>query len=204
MSIVRESYFSTKLNPEEHENLEDITIVWFDKTVDQSDDCIQFQSRIRHVINYLVVFDDCTAFDGEYLVSTVHHVSEINSIYVFCFEKIRHKEWTKNYAKIRGMYDNKDELLKTLTEDARICLFEILPMRALGIKAMQKTLKELNEEGGLFIWSHFLIHILCNMQHDNSAKNDLLDLSRQQYIDNNEELIKISDFEENYTTDKAI
>ncbi|CAF1167283.1 unnamed protein product, partial [Rotaria sordida] len=115
----------------------------------------------------------------------------------------RHEEWTKNYDKIRGIYDNKDELLRILTENARVCLLEILPMRALGIKAMQNIIKELNE-GGLFIWSHFLIYILCNMQHDDSAKKDLLDMSRQQYIGNNEELSKIADFEANYTADKAI
>jgi hypothetical protein len=182
MSIVRESYFSERLNPEEHENLEDITIVWFDRSVEQSNDCIDFQSRIRHIINYLVVFNDCTAckdyllsieqekiflivsgIDGESLVTLVHHLSKINSIYIFCFEKNRHEEWPKNYSKIRGVYENKDELLKILKHDALNCSLEILPMRALGIKAMQKTIKELNEEGGSFIWSHFLIHILRNM-----------------------------------------
>ncbi len=128
MSIVRESYFSEKLNPEEHENLEDITIVWFDRSVKQSKDCIDFQSRIRHIINNVIIFDDCIACkdnllsieqekiflivsenDGESLITSVHHLSKINSIYVFCFEKIRHKEWSKNYSKIRGVYENKDD-----------------------------------------------------------------------------------------------
>ncbi|CAF3939960.1 unnamed protein product [Rotaria sp. Silwood1] len=145
MSFVRESYFSEQLDPKEYENLEDLTIVWFDKTVNQSDDCIQFQSRLRHIINYLVVFDDFTECEnylllveqekiflivsgtnGESLISKIHHLSKINSIYVFCFK------------------------------------------------------------------------------HDDSAKKNLLDISRQQYIGNNEELSKIADFEANYTADKAI
>ncbi len=68
MPIVCESYFSERLNPEEHENLEDITIVWFDRSVKQSDDCIDFQSRICHIINYLVDFNDCTECK-DYLLS---------------------------------------------------------------------------------------------------------------------------------------
>lgn len=223
MSIVRECYFSEKLNPEEHKNLEDLTIVWFDRNTEEVDDCKDFQFRLREVINYVVIFNDyilckdyllsleqekvfliVSGINGESLVNLIHHLSKLNSIYIFCFEKIRHEEWSKKYPKIRGVYENKDELLKILKNDASICLSEILPMRALGIKAIQKSLKELNEEGGSFVWSHFLIYILRSMENDNNAKNELIDLSRQQYIGNEKELNKILDFENNYTSDKAI
>ncbi|CAF1371163.1 unnamed protein product [Rotaria sp. Silwood1] len=101
------------------------------------------------------IFLIISGIDGDRLVDTIHHLPTINSIYIFCFEKQLHEQWVKNYKRICGVYDNKDELLKVLKEDIRRCLFKILPIRALDCRAMQKSIKELNEDGGLFIWSHF-------------------------------------------------
>ncbi|CAF3234448.1 unnamed protein product [Rotaria sp. Silwood2] len=80
----------------------------------------------------------------------------------------------------------------------------MLPIRALDFRAMQKSIKELNEDGGLFIWSHFLMHILCNMKHGKRAKKDMLHFARQHYINNKRELAKINEFRKIYTIDKAI
>lgn len=77
-------------------------------------------------------------------------------------------------------------------------------MHILSAKALQKSLKELNEEGGSFIWSNSLIYILCKMKYDESAQKEFINLSRKQYTNDQTELEKILDFENKYSSENAI
>ena len=79
-----------------------------------------YKKRLRATINYLKTFHDANECEnhirtvpdgdrmllivsgglGQIIVPRVHTLRQILSIYVFCFDKKKHEEWTKHYTKV--------------------------------------------------------------------------------------------------------
>ena len=102
------------------ENLESLSLIWLDAEVNNSKDNIDVQKRLRSVINYLKTFQDIIECEeyirsvpdgdrlllivsgglGQELVPRIHKLRQILSIYVFCFDRKKHEEWTNKYCKV--------------------------------------------------------------------------------------------------------
>ncbi|CAF1592262.1 unnamed protein product, partial [Didymodactylos carnosus] len=222
---IRESYFSSVTDMNRYENLEDITIIWLDSQMNESLDCFDTQLRLRHIINYLLTFDNIDAcvdyiqsyvqdeklffivsgIDGELIIPKIHFLPKISSIYVFCADKARHEQWIKLYSKIRGIFIEKDSLFKKLTSDVTFCLNNLLPISVLGrSNIIQKSIRDLTSEGATFMWFQLLIEILTHMEYSKSEKRELLQICQVQYRHNDAENKKIVEFETTYSANQAV
>ncbi|CAF1539434.1 unnamed protein product, partial [Rotaria sordida] len=103
-----------------HDNLEIFSLIWLDASVNTSKENIKAQSDLRAIINYLKTFDNvvkcekyirkCDESDrimlivsgglGREIVPRIYKFRQVSSIYVYCMNKKKNKEWAGQYPKI--------------------------------------------------------------------------------------------------------
>ena len=107
-------------------------ICWYDPN--HSNDCIRFQKAFEKVdvirgfsIDSIVNFFNnhsnadefiliCPGKNGKQLIPKIHDNKSINSIIIFCWNPDYHKDWAKNFIKIRGIIKTENELFNLLKE----------------------------------------------------------------------------------------
>ena len=102
------------------ENLESLSLIWLDAEVNVSKENIDAQKRLRSTINYLKTFhdaDECENYIrlmppgdrmlfivsgrlGQEIVPRVHKLRQILAIYIFCGDKPKHEQWSREYTKV--------------------------------------------------------------------------------------------------------
>ncbi|CAF4620048.1 unnamed protein product, partial [Rotaria sp. Silwood2] len=210
---------------DQQENLEDISLVWLDANVFVKDDnYLDIQIRLRSIINHLRLFSNigkCLNYIqsvdtekiflivsgsmGELIVPTIFQSQCVISIYIFCNNKVKHEQWTNNYPKVHGVFNNKDLLLAKLFEDVQSYSNDLVPISFLSPDAYQKSIRNLSKENASFMWHQLLVKTLIGIsQTDDTAKKELLYMCRLQYKDNDTEMKKINEFKDNYNINDAI
>jgi plasmid stabilization system protein ParE len=101
-------------------NLETFGLLWLDAQVNTSKENQQAQKELRQIINHLKIFDDldqCQQYIlslssqdrlilivsgrlGQQIVPQIHHLRQLSSIYVYCFDKTTNEKWTKHFIKV--------------------------------------------------------------------------------------------------------
>ncbi|CAF1085058.1 unnamed protein product [Didymodactylos carnosus] len=207
----------------EQENLEDISLVWLDSNIHDPNDNIDTQIRLRSIINHLNVYtnmNDCLQYIqsineekiflivsgslGRRMVPIIYPLQVIVYIYVFCNDKEKHEQWSKDYPKIHGVFSQKDQLFMRLIKDFRSYSNDLMPTSLLKADAYQNGINVLSKENAAFMWHQILLKVLRTMPQTNNAKNDLLSICRLQYKGNDNEIKKIVEFRDNYNTLDAI
>lgn len=101
------------------ENLELLTLIWFDKFADATEENRQIQEKLRSKIYHLKTFDNSNDFlrflenekqrkvflivSGQYgrdFIEQIHPFSQIISIFVFCGNKQFNETWANQYSKV--------------------------------------------------------------------------------------------------------
>ncbi|CAF2562620.1 unnamed protein product [Rotaria sp. Silwood2] len=117
-------------------NLEDFTVIWVDFLINKSDECLETLKHFRTVINYIKTFDninECVDYIIECsteklflitsglfsldIVPKIHSLSQIEYIYIFCFNENKYQQLTINYNKIHGIFIDRNNLINKLKED---------------------------------------------------------------------------------------
>ncbi|CAF2840151.1 unnamed protein product [Rotaria sp. Silwood2] len=195
------------------ENLEEFTVIW----LDSKSYSIDTKARLRCIINFLKVFnnvDDCfnyissvksekvflitSGLLSETIVSLVHDLPQLRFIYIFCQQKGKYELCSKRYIKIHGIFDDQEALYLMLTQDVKIC------SNTTSISFFNKNEKSLRHLNGTFYWYQLLRKTLLHMPQTHNAKQDLIDIGRKHYADNDKELMIINDFNEKYKKNEAI
>lgn len=106
-------------------NLETYSLVWLDKSVNESKDNRQAQTRLRSAINHLLTFEDeqacvnhleaVSADDqvilivsgqlGQIVVPKIVELQPILAIYVYCFRRDAYEAWARTYSKVCPIID---------------------------------------------------------------------------------------------------
>lgn len=105
---------------QQYENLEKFSLVWLDAGKDRDTVDRHAQSELRTIINYLKIFenvDDCQNFLeqaehhyivlivsgqlGRKIVPIIHDLHQVTAIYVYCIDKPRNEQWTREFQKVR-------------------------------------------------------------------------------------------------------
>ncbi|CAF1069379.1 unnamed protein product [Didymodactylos carnosus] len=197
-------------------NLEDFTVLWLDTNNNTSEDCLRTIQQLRSVINYLKTFttvDECVEYVKEYysetlflitsgelgeqIVPIVHDLTQIQSIYVFCLKQYLHEQWTANYSKVKGVFVNRNNLIRTLKANVLECTCS--PM------TIDNSLRYLNDDRASTMWFELLLTTLIRMEYSGAkAKQDLIEQCRLYYADNESQIKVIEEFEREYKPSEAI
>lgn len=223
--------FPTKFNNLSNSNvvqdIDDLSVVWLDANINQTDDCIDTELELRRLtpslktftdlidcVNYLTnlpskhnrVFVVVSGMLGTNLLKRVQHLEYIVWIYVFCENESLYIDWAKQYDKIRGVFIDKHLLFPRLLSDIAILAVELTPMRIFQSDDKQKSIRDLNTDTASFMWFQLLLRIILTMcdNRDDRAKTDMINACLKRYQDDPFEQNRIRDFEKNYQTGQAI
>ncbi|CAF1412467.1 unnamed protein product [Rotaria sordida] len=177
--------------------LETFLIVWLDANVNKTKDNEETYKVLRTSINYLKTFDNIQEGEtyiqsihrekiilivsggfGMEIVPRIHDFEQINCIYVYCRNKARHEQWSKDYSKVKSVITIRNQLVEEIIEDQKIRnkTEDSFPMSILTRTAVAKetTAKDIAKEMGSILWFQLLIDVLLRMEHTDDAKTELI------------------------------
>ncbi|CAF0894232.1 unnamed protein product [Adineta steineri] len=209
------------LPSEVSDNKEDVQLIWLDENMNDSDDYLLTQSmltKLNSAVQFYSHFDRCLdliksikdeqiflivsgAF-AQRILSQSHHYRSLVAIFIFCSNHQRYKPLMQEYKKIIGIFTDQDELLISIQEKMNLVEKQTLTFSLFDQK--QKSLEDLSQETASFLLHQMLIYVLKQISQDEQSKKQMLDMCRDYYKNNKQELKKIEEFENTYTREKAI
>ncbi|CAF4192507.1 unnamed protein product, partial [Adineta steineri] len=102
--------------------VQNFLVVWLDENINEENniDCQNTITKLREVVNAVNTFtnmEECVTFItdieaekvfvilsdtlGQATVPVIHDMTQVNTIYIFCENKTRHEQWTKQWPKIK-------------------------------------------------------------------------------------------------------
>ncbi|CAF1448532.1 unnamed protein product [Adineta steineri] len=209
-----------------HGNQESITLIWFDKSIDLNSKDIQLtKAMLKEINDYTLLFtniDACIQYiesiksetiflivsgsDAHNLLSKIHNLRQIDSIFIFCMDKLKYDKTLvekRDYYKIIDIFTEQSSLIKSIQRTIQ------LVERQMDIFSLynknQKSIRDLTKESASFIWHQLLKEVLQKMPSgDKNAKQDMIEKCRLYYRGNKKELKNIEDFDKNYSINNAI
>ena len=208
-----------------NDNLETFSIFWLDAEVNTTEDNRNTQLKLREIINHLKTFDDLgecyqkilslstqdrlvlivSGRCGRQLVPQIHHLRQVSSIYVYCMDKKANEHWAKDFIKIKSVIVELNDLIHVIKQDqkSRVKIEEPLSINIFktGTNKADQSTTGLN---GNFVHSLLLIDVLIRMKSIESDKQQLIQLCKKEYQNNNNELKCVREFEKDYRKEKAV
>ncbi|CAF0948433.1 unnamed protein product [Adineta steineri] len=202
-------------------NKEDIQLIWLDGDMSDSDDYLLTQSMLTEVnsaVRFYSHFDRCldliksikdeqiflimSGTFAQRILLQSHHYRSLVAIFIFCSDDQHYKPLMQEYNKIIGIFTDQHDLLESIQEKMNLVEKQILTFSLFVQK--QKSLKDLSQESASFLLHQMLNYVLRQMSQDKQSKKEMLDMCRDYYKNNKQELKKIEEFQNIYTRDKAI
>ncbi|CAF2972271.1 unnamed protein product [Rotaria sp. Silwood2] len=203
-------------------NFETYCLIWLDASVNSSKENCQIQEQLQAIINHLLTFEDdqqCLHYiknrseddriilivsgrSGRNIVPQIVNLQQITSIFVYCFDKKANEQWSKQFTKVKGVIVRFDELIqqieKDYTQQQHDKIDEPLLIKVFDEKNISTDLHD------QFIHAQLLIDCLIRMTSSSNDKNGLISLCQQYYKKNNTQLMIVKEFENNYSSEKAL
>ncbi|CAF1461368.1 unnamed protein product, partial [Rotaria sordida] len=127
---------------------------------------------------------------------------QINSIFIFDFDKNQGKELIYQYSKFIGIYTELDDLYSSIEE--QIDLDDELFQTFSFFDQSEYLTHDLSKQTSDLLWYQFFNNIILQSSSDQLAKNEMIDFCRQYYQNNLKYLKLIHDFEREYSSNKVI
>lgn len=198
------------LNPAKFHPIQNFTLIWLDPSIHELDHDSQYAlAQLRYVVPTIHIFtnvDRCLDFLnqtekvkvfliipgnlGQSILPGIHGQPDLDSIYIFYGNKARHEQWAKRWLKIKGVYTKIDTLCGILKEDIELCERSSMPFSV--------TTNDVNHLDPSFMYTQLLKEILLEMDYDDEAKRQFVQLCRNLYWDSEEQLKIIDEFESHY------
>lgn len=209
---------ATVLSFDETEQSEMFCLIWLDSSPHEDRNTEQ---QLRAIINQMKKFQDlqqCQQFIekssgkdrlilivsgrlGREILPRIHHIRQVISIYIYCMDKPANELWSSKYAKVKSAITNVDDLIAVITKDQQI---EKKIEEPLSINIFSVGGKSTSELNGKFVFSQVLIDCLLRLKSTDRDQQELIQLLKQQYLQNRFELDFINDFSRNYQQNQAL
>ncbi|CAF3739608.1 unnamed protein product [Rotaria sp. Silwood1] len=203
------------------QQLEIFCLIWLDDNV-QAKDNRDTEQKLRSTINRLKKFQDierCQKYIeqrsqkdrlimivsgrlGEKIVPSIHRVRQIISIYVYCMDKERNKQWASKFAK--AVVVELDELVSRIKADYKIQKIIEEPLAINIFTTGSSAGKSTSGVNGKFVFSQVLIDCLLRLKSTQTDTKELIELCKDEYKGNNFELSNLREFQKEYTPDKVL
>ena len=205
-----------------NENKESTTLIWFDPNIGtKEEDIEQTKQKLRLINDYVKFYtdlDQCITFiqsidkekvflitsgsKASQLLSCIHSLSQIDSIFIFCIKKEKYQYLINEYPKIIGIYVNLNKLCQSIKEqidlvDKQLQTFSVFDHN-------QKSTKDLSKQSGEFLWFQLFNYIINRLPNNQQAKQQMIEICKQYYRGNLKELKLINQFDKEYKSEDAI
>ncbi|CAF4866765.1 unnamed protein product [Rotaria sp. Silwood1] len=198
--------------------IQNFILIWLHSDIDEMNDnefhnsIIELQ-RVVNTINTFTDIDQCTDFitdiknekvlmiiSNEFdqnIVPLVHDLIQINSIYIFCKNKLKQKQWTQQWPKVKDIFISISSLCQALKQDAQKCDQDSVSISIISTHSrnLNENLDQLNPT---FMYTQILKEILLTINFDEQHIKDFTTYYRENCADNAIQLNNINEFERNY------
>ncbi|CAF4251888.1 unnamed protein product, partial [Adineta steineri] len=191
---------------------QNVLLIWLDSNIDETNnDCRNTITKLRRAVNDInlcINGDQCLEFIqtiadkkvcmiisgslGQHIVPHVHNMSQVDSIFIFCGNKIYREQWTKDWPKIKGVFTDITPIWEALKEAAHQCEQNAIPMSFMG------TNKKLDQLDPSFMYTQIIKEIILTITFNQKHIQDYLNYCRDAFADNEEEMVNIKRLESQY------
>jgi tetratricopeptide (TPR) repeat protein len=203
--------------------VQNFLLIWLDASIDQSKkDCQNTLAQLQTVVNdihlftepnqcvdFLTDIEDMKAFLiadgslGQRIIPLMHDTPQLDAIYILCGHKSRHDEWTKKWAKIKGLHTDIKSICEALQLAAKQCNKDSIAVSFMPMNEGASD-QNLNQLEASFMYTQIFKEILLDMEHEPQAIKDFAVFCRKLYNDNGGQLTTIKEFERDYRPESSI
>lgn len=205
------------------ENLENITLIWLDPSIDETaDDYTKTLELLRQINHFLLTYtdsDSCINYiktvDKEIvflivsgslskeILPEISAFQQVDSVFVFCSNRPVYEHLKEDYSsKVIDIFTEQNSLMISIRQRLHLVSKQITAFFFFNQK--QKCSRDLTKESASFLWFQLLFSVLKEFPQSEAAKNDMLDKCTDYYHNNPVELQKIEDFRKHYKAEQAI
>ncbi|CAF0960711.1 unnamed protein product [Rotaria sordida] len=202
-------------------NKEDITVIWCDSKIGSNDYVEQIKKQLRQINDFIVfhtqvescisfiqsihneiVFFISSIYDAPQILPHIVTLSQIDSIFVFNWEKVDNEHFVLEHSKFIGIYDELDLLCLSIQEqvdllDRDLQIFSFFDQN-------ERLTKDLSKQTADLLWFQLYHDVLFQLTYDEDAKQEMIDACRSYYRDNIKELEVLKKFENEYRSEEAL
>lgn len=168
------------------------------QTFSDPDELADFATAIKDQKVFVVISVACE----QYIVSLLHDLSQIDSIYILCHEKTEHGKWTPQLGKVKGIYTNIEDMCKHLkyrTNQIEHSLTSISIFSSDNLKENEKI--DLTNIDSSFIYSQLFKDMILETSYEQTEAaliGHFIEFCRTRYADNPTTLQIIDEFYREY------
>ena len=97
-----------------------------------ADECVNFIDDFEEGKVFLIVSDS----SGRYVVPCIEAMSQLESIYVYCNNKVINEEWASKIRKVKGFYTEIEQICEALQVHSKTCDRAMMPITFKGVDAL--------------------------------------------------------------------
>ncbi|CAF2742817.1 unnamed protein product [Rotaria sp. Silwood2] len=201
-------------------NLESFACLWLDQNVNSTEDNIQTQKELRQVINHLRTFDNSDQCEqyirqitkekvvlivsgslGRQCVPRLHDLPQFSACYVFCQDRKANEQWANKYHKVIGVFVERAKLVAQISKDQ---IGRSKVEEGASISVITSGSQSLQARNAIFMWFQLFIEVLLRMHHKSNDRKEILEICKNNYKGNQQEMKIIDEFEKTYKAENAI
>ena len=170
------------------------SLVNFLKIFDDIDDCMAFINSISNEKLILIISNSYSSS----ILPRIEDLQQIFTIYILSENEFDQDNSLilNNKSKIKSLYNNLNDIVKQMSIDINIVTRDLIAY--MNISSNSPT------PDPMFTYSYLINEIILDSEETDYALKDLINFSRQEYDGNEQELIIIDEFENDYQKDRAI
>ncbi|CAF0739070.1 unnamed protein product [Adineta steineri] len=194
------------------QRMQNVRLIWLDNNIsDDNADCSNTIKQLKRVINNINTFtdgDQCVEFIqtstnnkvcmivsgllGKHIVPLVHDMSQVDTIFIFCNNQEWHKQWVKEWSKIKGVFTDITSVCEALKHTAHQCEQNAT---LISFVASNKKLDQLDPS---FMYTQILKEILLTINFEDKHFKEFITYFREAFVENEYDLYHIEKFERDY------
>ncbi|CAF1367202.1 unnamed protein product [Adineta steineri] len=194
------------------ERIENILVIWLDNNINEKNtDCNNTIKQMKRVVNNINTFTDgeeCIEFIqtitdnkvcmivsgslGKYIMRHVHDMSQVGTIFIYCNNQECHKQWTKEWHKIKGVFTDITSICDALKQTAHQCEQDAI---SISFVASNKKLDQLDPS---FMYTQILKEILLTINFQDEHIKEFITYCREAFVENERKLQNTEEFERDY------
>ena len=219
------SAYSTDLTVGPQSNIrmvQSVRLIWLDQSIDENNaDCrntIGQLRRVVHTINTCTDIDTCLQFlqdtneekacliisgsHGQHIVPRVHHMFQVDSIFIFCSDKEYHQQWITKWSKIKGVFTEITLICEALKNAAKECEHNAISISIMATGDVSK--KNLDQLDPYFMYLQIMKEILLDINFEPKHFQQYIEYCCTTFVENDRELRNITKFERQYADKRPI
>ncbi|CAF3669835.1 unnamed protein product [Adineta steineri] len=139
----------------------------------QRDECIDFLSNTQDIKFFLIVGNTL----AQQIMPLINDIPQLDSVYILSNTVSVHKEWTKEWSKIKSIHINTSGLCQVLQLGIKQCSQDSIAVSFVTMDDM-KSIGNLNQLEPTFMYTQIFKDIILHMEHSEQAITEFITYCR--------------------------